>query len=57
MAKLGNITVHVRMKVTISFWDAFKLRLSGAGFALKQWVEVEIEERKENAAERDRLVS
>ena len=57
MAKLGDITVHVRMRVSISFWDALKLRLSGAGMALKRWIEVEIEERKNDAAERDRPLS
>ena len=57
MAKLGDITVHIRMKVSISFWDALKLRLSGAGHALRHWIEVEIEERKDDAAERDRALS
>lgn len=57
MAKLEDITVEVGVKVSISFWDALKLRLSGAGHALKQWIEVEIEERKADAAERDSLAS
>lgn len=55
MAKLGDITVHVRMRVDISLWDAFKLRLSGAGMAMKQWIEVEIEER--DAVERDHPIT
>jgi len=57
MPKLEDITVHVRMKVSISLWDALKLRLSGAGHALTKWIEVEIAERKDDAAERDRPAS
>jgi hypothetical protein len=55
MAKLGDMTVHVRMRMDISLWDAFKLRLSGAGMAMKQWIEVEIEER--DAVERDHPIT
>jgi hypothetical protein len=56
MAKVEDITVTVRMRVEITFWHAFKLRLSGAGYALKQMIEVEIENRND-AAERDHPIS
>jgi len=35
MAKVEDITVTGWMRVEVSFWDAFKLRLSGAGYGLK----------------------
>jgi len=58
MAKLEDIIVTVRVRTTISFWDAVKLRLSGAGYEVKRWIELEIERREEeNAAERDRPLS
>ena len=57
MAKLEDITVRVRMRVEISLWDALKLRLSGVGYALKRWMEVEVRNREGDAAERDHIVS
>ena len=57
MAKLEDIVVTVRVQTTISFLDALKLRLSGAGYEVKRWIELEIERREEDAAERDRPLS
>jgi hypothetical protein len=45
MAKLPN-EITVRVRVVISLWDALKLRLSGAGYALKRAIEMEFEERE-----------
>jgi len=57
MARLNDdITMTIRMRVAISFWDALKLRLSGAGFALKRLIEVTIEDR-EDAPERDHPIT
>lgn len=56
MARLEDIDVVIKLKTTISFWDAVKLRLSGAGYAVKQFIEVDVQERAD-AAERDRLAS
>jgi hypothetical protein len=57
MAKLADATITIRVNTTVSFWDALKLRLSGAGYAIKRRIEIDLEELEDNAAERDRLVS
>jgi hypothetical protein len=57
MAKLADATITIRVNTTVSFWDALKLRLSGAGYAINRRIEIDLEELEDNAAERDRLVS
>lgn len=57
MAKLADATITIRVNTTVSFWDALKLRLSGAGYAVKRRIECDLEELEDNVAERDRLVS
>ncbi len=49
MAKLDDLVILIRMRVAISMWDALKLRISGAGYALKQHIEVSIEQRNGQA--------
>ncbi len=59
MAKLGDINVVIKLKTTITLWDAIKLRISGVGFAMKQYIETDIVhgEEEEDASRRDRPLS
>jgi hypothetical protein len=57
MARRGEITVTIKVRTTVSFWDAVKLRLSGVGYAVKQYIEIENNRSDDDAVERDRFLS
>ncbi len=58
MAKLGDINVVIKLRTTISLWDAIKLRISGVGFAMKKYIETDIVHgEEEDASRRDRPLS
>jgi hypothetical protein len=57
MARRGEITVTIKVRTTVSFWDAVKLRLSGVGYAVKQYIEIENDRSDDDAVERDRFLS
>ena len=57
MVKLRDIQVVVKVRTTMSFWDAVKLWLSGAGYAVKQFIDIEMERRNDDAVDRDRPLS
>jgi hypothetical protein len=56
MAKLPDIVVSVQIKTDVTFWQALKLRLSGAGQAIKELIELDIQ-RESDALELDRFLS
>lgn len=41
-------TITIKIKVSCSMWDALKLRISGAGAALKETIKKNLNEKKEN---------